>query len=108
MLKPGIYEQVINKLIHDEIESQNAKIINKARINGEEASRMLALYVADTIEKYLELLREKGASITELVSVLNRSLESMNHRKIGLELDDFLIQIVYMICCNFEKILYIP
>ena len=91
MLKPGIYEQVINRLIHDEIESQNAKIINKARINGEEASRMLALYVADTIEKYLELLREKGASIGELVSVLNRSLESMNHRKIGLELDDFLI-----------------
>ncbi len=91
MLKPGIYEQVINQLIHDEIESQNAKIINKAKIDGEEASRMLASYVAETIEKYLELLREKGASISNIVSLLNRSLETMNIRKEGLGMDGFLI-----------------
>ncbi len=91
MLKPGIYEQVINHLIHDEIESQSAKIINKAKIEGEEASRMLASYVAETIEKYLEVLREKGAGISDLVSVLNRSLESMNLQKNGLKMDEFLI-----------------
>ncbi|MCL4315039.1 MAG: DUF3427 domain-containing protein [Candidatus Thermoplasmatota archaeon] len=91
MLKSGIYDLVINELIHDEIKSQNAKIINKEKIDGEEASRMLASYVADTIEKYLELLREKGASISDLVSVLNRSLESLNIQKRGLQMEAFLI-----------------
>ena len=52
---------------------------------------MLASYVAETIEKYLEVLREKGAGISDLVSVLNRSLESMNLQKNGLKMDEFLI-----------------
>ncbi|MEM0157430.1 MAG: DUF3427 domain-containing protein [Thermoplasmataceae archaeon] len=78
-------------MINDEIKSPGTTNITKAKIDGEEAAGMLASYLAETIEKYLELLREKGASISELISVLNRSLESLNYRKIGLEMDPFFI-----------------
>ncbi len=91
MLKPGIYEQVINQLIYDEIKSLDTANVSKAEIGGEEASGMLASYLAETIEKYLQLLREKGASISELISLLNRSLESLGLRKIGMDMNPFFI-----------------
>ena len=91
MLKPGIYEQVINQIIHSEIEAQNDKVITKKRLDTEEASKMLSQYIANIAENYFDTLREKGASINDLVSALNASLESLNIRKNGLELDSFFI-----------------
>ena len=50
MLKPGIYEQVINQIIHSEIEAQNDKVITKKRLDTEEASKMLSQYIANIAE----------------------------------------------------------
>ena len=91
MLKLGIYEQVINQLINNEIRTQNDKVITKTKIDPEEASRMLSTYLANTMEKYLNTLREKGSSISDLVSVLNTAIESLSVHKNGVELDSFFI-----------------
>ena len=93
MLKPGIYEQVINQIIYSEIEAQKDKVITKTRLDPEEASRMLSLYVANVVEKYFDLLSEKGASISDLVNALNSSLESFSIQENGLGLNSYFIHL---------------
>ena len=93
MLKPGIYEQVINQIIYSEIEAQKDKVITKTRLDPEEASRMLSLYVANIVEKYFDLLSEKGASISDLVNALNSSLESFSIQENGLGLNSYFIHL---------------
>ena len=50
MLKPGIYEQVLNKLIAKEIDSPDY-IVKKGQIDSEEAAKVLAEYLAEVILK---------------------------------------------------------
>lgn len=55
MLKPGLYEQVINKELSDEID-ENEQLIEKRSIDNAEASKVLSGYLAEVIEKGLSQL----------------------------------------------------
>ena len=60
MLHTGLYEQVINKRISDELSAAADKLQKIAPIDEAEASGVLAKYVAEIIEKGLDVLRDSG------------------------------------------------
>lgn len=53
MLKPGLYEQVINKELSDKID-ESRQLIDKRNIDKAEAPQVLSGYLSDIIEKGLE------------------------------------------------------
>ena len=55
MLKPGLYEQVINKDLSDKIDD-SAQLIDKRNIDKAEAPQVLAGYLSEVIEKGLSRL----------------------------------------------------
>ena len=50
MLRPGLYEQVINKALSDEL-NVNRQFIDKLNIDKAEAPQILSGYLAEIIEK---------------------------------------------------------
>lgn len=59
MLHEGLYEQIINKGLDAEL-AKTEKFAETAPIDTAEASKVLAKYVAEIVEKSLESLTEKG------------------------------------------------
>ena len=55
MLKPGLYEQVINKELANKIDD-SAQLIDKRNIDKAEAPQILSGYLAEIIEKGLSCL----------------------------------------------------
>ena len=72
MLKEGIYEQVINRKIADELKQAQDKNAQTEPINEEEASGILAKYVSDVVEQGLNNLRDEGRSLNDQVSLTNK------------------------------------
>ena len=50
MLKPGLYEQVINKDLSDELD-ESKQLIEKRNIDKAEAPQVLSGYLSEVIEK---------------------------------------------------------
>lgn len=69
MLKYGLYEQVLNKSLSRQLERETDKIAKLTPIDNEEASKILAIYLAEVIEK--ELLQIKGDAEDKLQSQIN-------------------------------------
>ncbi|MCF8010750.1 MAG: DUF3427 domain-containing protein [Clostridiales bacterium] len=76
MLKSGIYEQVLNKLISKEIDSPE-HIVEKESIDSEEAARVLANYLAEIILQVLASIKDKGGQVGEQISVCNDLINTM-------------------------------
>ncbi len=74
MLKPGLYEQVINKELSDEIGS-SSQLIDKRNIDKAEAPKVLAGYLSEIIEKGLSRLA--GDDIEGQVSLANRIVSTV-------------------------------
>ena len=53
MLPNGLYEQVINKSLDAELAGTD-KVVETASIDGAEAAKVLARYVAEVVERGLE------------------------------------------------------
>ena len=61
MLHDGLYEQIINKGLDSEL-SGSEKLSQTAPIDTAEASKVLAKYVAEVVERGLDNLKDNGAS----------------------------------------------
>ena len=77
MLNPGIYEQVINKALGRELDLHSDKLARTARIDTEEASRVLTKYIADVIEKGLENVKDNGGDLQTQVSLVNKLINTI-------------------------------
>ena len=68
MLEPGLYEQVINKQIQSELQgsAEDLKLVEK--IDGAEASEVLARYVSEIVHKALDRISEDGDLTAKYVS----------------------------------------
>lgn len=64
----GLYEQLINKLIANKLESLNANefYISKTPLDKKEASRYLSVYLAETIRFALNEIKEKDRPIKQI------------------------------------------
>jgi superfamily II DNA or RNA helicase len=74
MLKPGLYEQVINKLIADELACTD-KRKETAPIDAAEASKILAKYICEIIEKGLENVKDNGGNTVAQVYLINKLID---------------------------------
>ena len=71
MLEPGLYEQIINKQIQSELQgsSEDLKLVEK--IDGAEASEVLARYVSEIVHKALDRISEDG-DLSAKVDLVNK------------------------------------
>ena len=76
MLKDGLYEQVINKTLDAEL-STTDKLSKTAPIDSAEASKVLAKYIAEVVEKGLDNLADNGGDVNAQVALANRIISTI-------------------------------
>ena len=72
MMRPGLYEQVINKQLRLDLDSSVDMVKEAVPIDEAEASQVLAKYIAEVIEKGLEYIKDAGGGICEQVNLANQ------------------------------------
>ena len=76
MLHDGLYEQVINKGLDSELASAD-KLSQTAPIDTAEASKVLAKYVAEVVERGLDNLRDNGGDLNAQVALANQIITTI-------------------------------
>ena len=79
MLKKGLYEQVINKGLRQELDAAMDKLQYIAPIDTAEAAKVLAKYISGIIEKSLENVKDNGGDIQHQVSFVNKIVNTIMH-----------------------------
>ena len=78
MLHDGLYEQIINKGLETEL-STTDKLSTTAPIDSAEASKMLAKYIAEVVEKGLDNVADNGGDVSSQVALANRIISMIIH-----------------------------
>ena len=77
MLHDGLYEQIINKALDGELAQTPDKLSETAPIDAAEASKVLAKYVAEVVERGLENLKDKGGDLNAQVALTNQIITTI-------------------------------
>ncbi|SMB85052.1 Helicase conserved C-terminal domain-containing protein [Desulfonispora thiosulfatigenes DSM 11270] len=72
MLKPGLYELVINKELGQELDKNKDKLIQTAPIDNAESSKILAKYISEIIEKGLDNVKDNGGDMLAQIVLANK------------------------------------
>ncbi|MCF0135819.1 MAG: DUF3427 domain-containing protein [Lachnospiraceae bacterium] len=75
MLHPGLYEQIINRALSGELSGIPEARKAVAPIDEAEASKVLAKYIADVVQKGLDNVVDNGGDIASQVELANRIVE---------------------------------
>lgn len=75
MLKPGLYEQVINTQLSNELSQITEARKAVAPIDKAEASKVLAQYLADVVQKGLNYVQDNGGDIAAQISLTNQIVD---------------------------------
>ena len=91
MLKPGIYEQVINKQINSELSSllDVRKFIGP--IDKAEASKILANYLSEILHKGLDRVLDNGGDISSQISLVNQIIDLIRNTTKEADIDSLSI-----------------
>ena len=76
MLQDGLYEQIINKELENELITTD-KLSTTDHIDSSEASKVLAKYVAEVVEKSLENIYDNGGNINFQITLANRIISTI-------------------------------
>lgn len=90
MLKDGLYEQIINKGLETELSSTD-KLSATAPIDSVEASRVLAKYIAEVVEKGLDNVADNGGDVNSQVALANRIISTIINETKENELDEMTV-----------------
>lgn len=71
MLKSGLYEQVIYRELAKELDVDMDKLKSTAPIDSAEASKVLANYIAEVIEKGLDNVKDNGGDLQTQINLVN-------------------------------------
>ncbi|WP_029319731.1 DUF3427 domain-containing protein [Butyrivibrio sp. AE3004] len=71
MLKPGLYEQVINKLLQEELSTRTEDSKYSEPIDKAEASEVFTRYIADIVRKTLDMMPETD-NLDSKVKLVNK------------------------------------
>ena len=79
MLKQGLYEQLVNRIIGAEIENAEKRgmYVEAAPVDTGEASKILSQYVAEVIEKGLDNVRDNGGSLADQIALVNKLVDAV-------------------------------
>lgn len=72
MLHDGLYEQVINTKLDTELAESVDKLSNTASIDKAEASKILAKYLSEIVEKGLANIADNGGDVASQVGLINK------------------------------------
>ena len=72
MLSPGLYEQIINQALNSELSEIPEACKSIAPIDRAEASKALAQYLADVVQKGMENLLDNGGDISAQIGLTNQ------------------------------------
>lgn len=75
MLQPGLYEQVINTALNRELSEIPDARKSVAPIDKAEASKVLAQYLADVVQKGLETVGDNGGDISTQIGLANQIVD---------------------------------
>lgn len=92
MLHPGLYEQVINNTLNSELSEVPEVRKSTAPIDAAEASKVLAQYLTDVVQKGLENVQDNGGGIeaqiqlaNEIVSTIQTTTHEPNFALLGVD-----------------------
>ena len=92
MLHPGLYEQVINNTLNSELSEVPEVRKSTAPIDTAEASKVLAQYLTDVVQKGLETVQDNGGGIeaqiqlaNEIVSTIQTTTHEPNFALLGVD-----------------------
>ena len=74
VMKNGIYEQVINRLVNSQLNSNKIKII-KEQIEKEESPKIFARYLAEIIENGLSNIKDCSEDLTKQIETCNKIID---------------------------------
>ena len=78
MLKPGLYEQVVNRQIREELEEyQQSQKAEETVIDPAEAPQILSAYVSEVAEEGLRSLFENEEDTQSQIALINRLIEQI-------------------------------
>ena len=86
MLKPGLYEQLVNNEIREELENYPEECKKFSQVDEAEAAGIISKYVAEVVQKELNIIAEKGGSdsIVKQIELANKIIESANSQDPGV------------------------
>ena len=77
MLKPGLYEKVINLSLGEKLDSLVDQASQTAPIDRAEASKILSKYIAEIVEKGLDNVADNGGDILSQISLANKIVSTI-------------------------------
>ena len=72
-MKPGLYEQIINKEMNHELEQIPADCKYQEKVDSAEASRVLSTYVAELLQRKMDTIYESSGD-----NALDKQIEYIN------------------------------
>jgi len=93
MLKYGLYEQVINKTIKEEltvVDEAKTKV-DVGAIDTEEAAKVLTQYTAEVIEKGMHCLLDKEKDINAQINLANTIIQKVKEATLEADFADYLV-----------------
>ncbi|MGB7843808.1 MAG: DUF3427 domain-containing protein, partial [Salinimicrobium sp.] len=89
----GLYEQLINKLVKNKLESIDSEKfhISETSLDKEEASQYLSLYLADTIKFALNEIKEKDRPLKQ-IELSNKIIQLLSTELKNVELNENLLE----------------
>lgn len=77
MLKSGLYEKVISRALGEELDASIDKLSQTMPIDKAEASKVLAKYIADIVEKGLDNVVDNGGDLMTQVALANKIVSTI-------------------------------
>lgn len=77
MLKNGLYEEVINKGLGEELDSSQDKLIKSAPIDKAEAAKILSKYITQVVERGLDNIVDNGGDIQSQIELANKIVSTI-------------------------------
>ena len=88
----GIYEQVLNQLIAEKLNLNSEYEAMLEGIDEEEASKILARYISDVVEKGLANIKDNGSGIKKQIQLCNELIHHINETTESNIYKDLLIE----------------
>ena len=79
MLQPGLYEQVINNALSNELSEIPEARKSTAPIDAAEASKVLAQYLTDVVQKGLENVQDNGGGLEAQIQLANQIVNTIQN-----------------------------
>lgn len=77
MIKNGLYEEVINKGLGEELDGSQDKLIKSAPIDKAEAAKILSKYITQVVERGLDNIVDNGGDIQSQIELTNKIVSTI-------------------------------